>query len=421
MKRQITTESDFPMIVVEVRGNLRLKGVDVQEVVGSSHGEDDLVIEQRQDQIYVECKKSVNLQVPRNSEIKVEIVTGNASFKDLEGKLEIHRITGNVELRNVGSTQIDEVKGNLLARNTDGHMNITSVYGNASVEGIQGAFIVSDSVKGNLNLDEVDGEIKAIARGNLFARFDPLPGHHYHLSSGGNLTCSLLEETSAQVDILKASKVSIGFTSQKVPKQTTAPFQFTLGDGEASINLSAGGVLSVSSTPAFHYPGGYGVKIDFSTNDLPEDIEGEIASQIEAQMEMLGRQLEFQMENLSSTLMGSGLSEEAAERISRKAREASERATKRAQERIQRAQEKIERKVEAARRKAEIKSRFPRKSEKRHDGRTPWKATPEIDPSSPEVPVTDEERLIILRMLEEKKITLEQAEELFSALEGQGE
>jgi hypothetical protein len=35
--------------------------------------------------------------------------------------------------------------------------------------------------------------------------------------------------------------------------------------------------------------------------------------------------------------------------------------------------------------------------------------------------VSGDERLLILRMLEEKKITLEQAEQLFSALEGAGD
>jgi hypothetical protein len=35
--------------------------------------------------------------------------------------------------------------------------------------------------------------------------------------------------------------------------------------------------------------------------------------------------------------------------------------------------------------------------------------------------VSDEERLTILRMLEEKKISLEEAEKLLAALEGRGE
>jgi hypothetical protein len=36
-------------------------------------------------------------------------------------------------------------------------------------------------------------------------------------------------------------------------------------------------------------------------------------------------------------------------------------------------------------------------------------------------PVGDEERLIILQMLEQKQITVDQAEQLLAALEGQGE
>jgi hypothetical protein len=42
-------------------------------------------------------------------------------------------------------------------------------------------------------------------------------------------------------------------------------------------------------------------------------------------------------------------------------------------------------------------------------------------PKPPVDPVTEEERLMILRMLEQKKITLEEADELLSALEGQQE
>jgi hypothetical protein len=421
MKRQLSTENDFPLIVVEVSGNLRLKGSDEREVVGNSEGEDDLVIEQRQQQIYVQCKDSLSLQVPRRSEIKIEIVTGNASFKVLEGELELHRVGGNLELRSVGPVRIGEAKGNLLARHVTGDLGIDTIYGNASVEDIQGAFTVSESIKGNLTLDEVHDAIKAIAGGNLSARVDPLPDNNYDLRAGGNLACSLPEDASVEVNILRAGKISVGFRSQNIPRQTEVPFSFTLGDGEASMSLSAGGNLTVSGAPGFHQPGAFGVNFNFTADEIPEDFGVEISRQIEAQMEMLGRQIEFQMETLSSTLMSSGLSEEAAERISRKAREASERATKRAQEKMQRAQEKIERKVEAARRKAEMKSRFARRSEQRQERKASWKGATGADPAFQEEPVSGEERLMILRMLEEKKITLEQAEELLSALEGADE
>lgn len=55
-------------------------------------------------------------------------------------------------------------------------------------------------------------------------------------------------------------------------------------------------------------------------------------------------------------------------------------------------------------------------------GRWKWDLTPgQFAPSETRPPVSDEERLTILRMLQEKKISLEDAEKLLSALEGKVE
>ena len=83
-----------------------------------------------------------------------------------------------------------------------------------------------------------------------------------------------------------------------------------------------------------------------------------------------------------------------------------------------RAQEKMEAKLEAARRRAELKSQaaLRRTQAANRRGRVfDWMPQP---PQPPKEVVTDEERLLILRMLEQKKISLSEAEELLSALEG---
>ena len=419
MKKQLMTESNFPLIVLEVDGNLRLKGVEGQELVGITQGDDDFVMEQRQGQVYVQCPDNLTLQVPRHSEIKIERVSGNASLKALEGELEIQVIEGNLELRNVGTVKIGKAKGNLLTRRVSGDLNIDTIYGNASIEDIQGSMKVQGAIKGNLNLTEVDDDIQAVVGGNLAARIDPIPGANYELNAGANLACWFPEDASVEINIPKAGKIALGFGSESFPKPLTAPYHFTLGDGESSVTLSAGGNIAVFGAAGFHQPAGYDAKYDFSSGNIPEGFGEEISRQIESQMETLGRQIEFQMENLASSLSMSGLPEEVADRISRQAREVSERATRRAQEKMQRAQEKIERKVEAARRKAEMKSRYARRADQRQERKATWKSTPDI--TSPVDPVSDEERLMILRMLEEKKISLDQAEELLSALDGAGE
>jgi hypothetical protein len=79
----------------------------------------------------------------------------------------------------------------------------------------------------------------------------------------------------------------------------------------------------------------------------------------------------------------------------------------------------MEQKLAAAQRKIEYKA-HAHEAASRH-GRHNWNIripTPPTPPTPPGEPVSEDERLMILRMLEQKKITMEQAEELLSALEG---
>jgi hypothetical protein len=111
----------------------------------------------------------------------------------------------------------------------------------------------------------------------------------------------------------------------------------------------------------------------------------------------------------------------------------SERINRRVQAAMERAQSHIEaaghraestgRKVEAAVRRAEAKARAAEVRARRganvnmNIGRWEWDLTPH-GVVEPENPVSDDERLTILRMLQEKKITLQDAEKLLAALEG---
>jgi hypothetical protein len=85
---------------------------------------------------------------------------------------------------------------------------------------------------------------------------------------------------------------------------------------------------------------------------------------------------------------------------------------------MRRTQEKMEAKLEASRRRAELKAQaaLRRQQTANRRGRT-FEWTPPSPPPAKET-VSDEERLLILRMLEQKKITLQEAEELLAALEG---
>jgi hypothetical protein len=149
--------------------------------------------------------------------------------------------------------------------------------------------------------------------------------------------------------------------------------------------------------------------------------------------------LDAQMEALMNT---GNLSQEKADRI----RARTEEKISRAQEKIARAQERAAEKIEMARRKAEGSKGRPKSygtdftyggmdaaregvrtgmPAAREGVRTGLSAAREAVASTlgssgakPSDPVSDEERMMILNMLAEKKISIEEAESLLAALEG---
>lgn len=103
---------------------------------------------------------------------------------------------------------------------------------------------------------------------------------------------------------------------------------------------------------------------------------------------------------------GAGPDFDIRDRLQEHVRRKVEHATRRAAEHVRKAEQK-------AYRQAQFRAHYA-------DGtRWRWDAAAGASPSdTPSEPVTGEERMLILRMLQEKKITSEQAEQLLAALEG---
>jgi exonuclease VII large subunit len=217
------------------------------------------------------------------------------------------------------------------------------------------------------------------------------------------------------------------------------PRHYVIGDGDATVVLWAKGDVRITHmAPDWAMSDDFDADVSAEFEGMANEISEQVVRQMQAQMEMLERQLNAQMEHLTGSV-SAGRSKEMADRISERAREASVRATARAQEKMQRAQERIQRKMEQLERKAEQKAmKAERRAESaaRRERRSwgfewhtpPTPPTPPMPPSRPVPPgapgfapsagASDEERLLILKMLADQKITAEEAEQLLSALEG---
>ncbi len=397
-------------------GDLQVRGWEEPRLSIQAEPE-TLQLEQQDDVIHLSCQGDCDLRLPVGATLRIGVVNGDLSLKLLEDQLFIGEVRGDLFLRNIAAAQIQTVHGDLAVKNASDDLNIDLVHGDADIRQVAGQCVVNE-VLGNLDLASVDGDIQVGVRGNARLRLDRLSGSEYKIQAGGDIYCYLPDDADAQISLTSEGeriKVRLPQGSKTFPQ---AQYKLTLGEGAASLTLIASGAVYLfieksgwsETEPAHSFPGAM-------PGNYGEQIAQQIEAQMQAQMAEITRRLNEQMEHLTDRLGKIGLTTEESERIVEQARRASEREASRAQEKLRRAQEKLERKLEAQRRRAEQHAQMADRRSRRHTWSFEWPA-PATPPASSKDASTEEERLMILRMLEQKKITLEQADQLLSALEG---
>ena len=413
-KISVTTSSAPEVIIKDAFGNLYLKGWDRSEVTVTA-APDNITLEESDDVVRLSCRSDCTVRLPHETSLQVNSAKGAVRAKLLHDQIIIGDVHGQVDLRDVSEVRIEKVYGNLRVRRVAGDLTVPLVKGNATLRSISGNCIL-ENVKGNIDFRDVDGNIETSVNGNVRIRLSTLSGSNYRVEADGNIHLRIPQDANVVLDMTSEAeviRVKMPEASQTIKQRD---YTLTLGSEQAFMKLSAKGNIYLSASETWDES-----EADEAYTPLPENFGDQIAEQIEAQideqMEMMNRQLNEHFDRLSESISKSGLSEDEVERIMEQARVKSERASVRAQEKMRRAQIKMERKLEATRRRNEMRA----KSTSRR-GRTKgsWSVKIPTPPAPPTDPVSEEERIMILRMLEQKKISPEGAEELLSALEGQG-
>ncbi len=421
MSRKVLETGPTPEVLVQsVAGDLSVRGWDTPQLAAGADPE-DLQINASADQVYLICADDLDLRLPAGASLHIDHVAGDASLKLLEDGLEIGSIAGSLDLRNIAGANIGDIHGNFSAKSVDGDLQVGSVHGNADLKNVQGSCTLGD-VQGNLDAQNVEGNLTAAAQGNARLRFEQLDGIQCSVTADGNVYCYLPEDASVTLHLASEGEVIKVRLPEASNTYRQSQYDLTLGEGEATFSLQADGAIYL-----FVEMGGFSQPGEGAAVGLPSDFGQQIArqveSQIQSQMGELTRRLS-ELDHISERLSQVGLPPEEAERIIEQTRRAGERETARTQEKMRRAQEKLERKLDAQRRKVEAKAQAADRRNRRSWGFEWPGPPPPIQPFGPPPPrpasnegVSDEERLMILRMLEQKKISLEEAERLLSALE----
>lgn len=267
---------------------------------------------------------------------------------------------------------IENVGGSARVRDIGAAVEIGGVGGDLSLK--QLASVTVGGVGGDVHASEVDGTCSITgAGGDIILGVKFQAGHDYAFRAGGDIICNVVEGSSATASTLCGGELTTRARSARVANGSgsRANANVIIGEGAATVSMHAGGDIVIRDQ-------------DASAPNMES-----LASSIEA---LVSRQLSGSAEQVSAALERSGIH-------------------------IQRALEHAQRKVEEVERRTEQAGRRSRRWGVVATPQPPRAPEPAAPPT-PHEPVSNDERMTILRLVETGKISAAEAAQLLSALEG---
>jgi len=367
-------------------------------------------LERDEDSIRFVFVDDCEMSLPFDANLNIDRASGNARIRNLNNSLKIRRVAGNLALQKTADVEVEGINGNCLVQDIQGSLEVERIVGHLRGEIVHGKLIV-DRISGNVDLSSVSGQVKLNCNGKI--RLCLSAGNHEEVSlkASGDIVLNLPLDADATIQVRtsgRKAELQIGDRSEVVRDRDHT---FILGTGLQRISIDTAGKVKIS-----------GEAVDPSEiaklfKDLDE-LWVELKKESEARREAKDREMRFEIEMMGKTAQVVEQAMEGAmktigdpEFTSKITQEALDKTEKRVQEALRRVEDRL-------RTMGFDLSQVPTSP------RTPSK--PPVPPDSPaasigfqeeKYKVTAEERLIIVQMLQQGKITIEEADQLLRALE----
>ena len=401
MTSQTFEVSEAPTLTVpECLGDLSIKGTDGTSITVKASGEPkDVEITQEEDAVVI------------------NVVRGDLRIKGVNGNLTVGEVNGDASLRDATEMTIDQVHGDLRARHVGGDLTVQSVAGDARIDDVSGKVAIGQ-VGSDLKAGGVIGGLDANAVGSdvhLSAPFEP--GTVYNVRAGSDLIVDIPEDASLRFTCQAGGGVRANIPDVELLKEGGSVIG-VMGTGEATLNAQVGGrVLIKMPGTESKYAQDFDVDIDLSFLEGLDELGPMIEARVSEAMANLEVRLEEGLQHIDGDRIRAHV-ERATERATRAAERIAERAQQAAEREAERARRTAAREAERSRMRAEHAERRWQRASGHRPPTPPAPTAPPTPPIHPAPRDEDlrEERLQVLRMVEEGKITAEEAANLLSAL-----
>ncbi len=380
MKRLIY--SDISSLEISGKKSVFIRGWENNDVEVLFPENKECLIGESNGTLSIDAKSYLILSVPKTISISIERIFGNLETVGQLGPMTIENVSGNCSVQSIKSITAENISGNCKLGFVESDSNIGNVSGNFSIKSAVGSLKVN-GVGGNFSASAETVILDTTVGGNIKVSANRFQGSENRLRAGGGIKLNILDLSNSRIEAKAGGIVSFEYNDQ-IEKSHNGKFEITKGTGENNILLRAGGNIKVSDQA-----------VDFEISDNFGTIDDEYVDQIEQKYEARARQTSgFDFSDLFD------MEGEVGERIREK--------TRMADEKIQRAMEKMEKKFS-------IREEFGTIPKPPKPPSPPFGTQPKS--SMKTSTVSTEERMMVLQMLQDKKISAEEADRLLRALE----
>ena len=345
-----------------VGGDVDVRGIGGPDTIVDTDGPDHKVLQIKDSLSIGSSGGDCNCKMPQGAKIAFENVGGDMHVKDIYGAVQLSRLGGDFSSRRTCGLTVGSVGGCCDMRGVNGDLTLGTTGGDAVIQECSGLVRV-ENISGDCVLRDVPAgfEIGKVG-GDLEISTRVQAGAYCRAYAQGDLGIELPPETSARLIFPDRGELNL---SDGLVAYTEGDKRIvTLGGGEATIELSADGDINVRLDDGQRR----GAARNF--DDYMMDVSAQIDTHLRGLEDM----------------------DDLPERV----------------------RHGVERRINAAMRQVQSAQREAQRAAA--GWKEPWAA----GPSQAGEPASETERMAILKMLEDGKISVQDAQKLLAALEGEG-
>jgi len=370
MKQTIVPMKSDAKLVVRTSDDLFIEGGDQPQLIATVDDGDSFRMKDENGVIFLHANSDTKLKIPATVNLVLERVSGDASILGMSGKVEVQKVGGDLHFQGLSGISVDSIGGDCVFKEISGPIDIKRVGGD--LDGFKLTDISVYGVGGDAELSGVQGKVQLTTGGDVHLQFANPQIGGTKVRAGGDIDVAVAENTAAELVLNSASgEISVHACGQHLDVEEES-YSLPLGEGGATVELNAGGDLTIKEGKEAMN------EFSFVFDDLGDtwrDFGREIEEKIRRSMKGVNHQLRHAGWEASS----------------------------------------------AMRQAADKMEGFARSDIPGHDGKVygfgfePEKGAPAAREKKA---ASDEERMLVLKMLQDKKISVEEAEKLLQALEG---